>query len=361
MLPYAKLTPGPGFEARRALFYYAQRMVTAPLARRTVASLIAAAVRRDHGAAEWPLDNRGEQALAELRRDGIAVLEPLSETRAAAMADYFRAQPVVTASGELTSLEQLTPDAATAGYSLETVLRCPGLVSLLNSPDFLGLAAGYLGCKPTLSSVGVRWTFPSTGAARFQGYHRDLDDWRFLKLFIYLTDVDADCGPHTYVRRSHVTAFGVTAPTYTEAGLASRFGSDSLATITGPRGETFIADTIGVHRAGRPRLRPRLMLQVQYSLLPVYAFLYRPWESDCDDLDLYCNRLLLQETAAEGAQMAARPDGHQFGETGPPAASTRRARTLGATSEGRSSGAKKSAASISRPQAGSQARQEPAS
>jgi hypothetical protein len=352
MFPYAKLSPGPGFQAGRAALYYAQRLVTAPPARNAVSALIAANVRRRHGpAADWPLEGAGERALEELRRDGLAMLAPPPRAEIAAMADYFRVAPVVGPRGEPVGLDELPAGTAAAGYSLDTVLACPGLLALLNTPRFLGLAAAYLGCKPTLSSVGVRWTFPSAkGAARFQGFHRDVDDWRFLKLFIYITDVDEGSGPHTFVRTSHRSAFGVTAPRYTADALAARFTAGNIATVTGPAGTTFIADTLGVHRGGRPTLRPRLMLQVQYSLLPVFAFLYHPRAGHDAMFDAYCNRLLL---APGGA--------HQTGDTGAPASSARRARTPGAVSAGRLSAKKKSAASISRPQAGAQGRQEPAS
>lgn len=296
MLPYAQLRPGPGFEARRALFYYAQRAVTLPGARGLLSSLIAGQVRRRHGeAADWPLDADGKRALSELRSDGIALLTPPPKRDVEAMAAYFKAQPVVGPQGTPIALDRLPAGAAAAAYSLDTVLRCPGLVGLLNAPRFLSLASSYLGCKPTLSSVGVRWTFPAAqGEARFQGFHRDLDDWRFLKLFVYLTDVDEGCGPHTFVRQSHRTAFGLTAGAYDVEGLQARFGRDSIVTVTGAMGTTFIADTIGVHRGGRPTLRPRLMLQVQYSLLPVFAFLYRPREGLGAAVDAYCNRLLLR-------------------------------------------------------------------
>ncbi len=53
------------------------------------------------------------------------------------------------------------------------------------------------------------WSFPTKTAseadlsrASFK-FHFDLDDWRMLKFFFYLSDVDADAGPHVYVRGSH--------------------------------------------------------------------------------------------------------------------------------------------------------------
>src|SRR5690606_27847349 len=252
-----------------------QRLVTSPTARRTVSEWIAARLRRRHGAPPGEVvDLDARQAADGLRRDGVALLSPLLSPAAVAdMAGYFQCSPVVGPDGRLTRLEELPPQTAAAAYPLETVLGCPGLPAVLNAPSVLNIAADYLGCKPTLSSVGVRWSLPSAeGGARFHEFHRDVDDWRFLKLFVYLTDVDEDSGPHAYVRGSHTIAFGWTSKAYSQAEIERRFGADSLTTITGAKGASFMADTLGVHRGGRPALRPRLMLQVQYSLLPIFAF-----------------------------------------------------------------------------------------
>jgi hypothetical protein len=306
MIPYARLTPGPGFEALRALFYYAQRMATAPTARRALSALIAAVVRmRQGGPVTWPRDATCRRAVADLRTEGITRLPPLlSEVEIARFADYFAGQEVVGPDGGGVAVDQLPTDTVAAGYSLETVFACPGLVAVLNSPRVLRIASDYLGCKPTLSSLGVRWTFPGQRqAARFQQYHRDVDDWRFLKLFIYLSAVDEDAA-HTFVRGSHAKAFGLTAAAYTQDGLETRFGARKLTTVSGPRGTTFMADTLGVHRAGRPRERGRLVLQAQYSLLPVFAFRYQPVERQAPSVDAYCNRLFLRQDAVSGSGMA---------------------------------------------------------
>lgn len=297
MIPYARLKPGPGFQARRALFYYGQRMATAPVIRRALSYLIAAVVRvRQGGPVTWPRDGTCRTVLADLKKEGLAMLPPLlPRVEIKRIADYFRANMVAAPNGGRLPIEQIPAGAAAADYSLETVLACPGLLTLVNAPRVLRIAADYLGCKPTISSIGVRWTFPfSREVRRFQSFHRDVDDWRFLKLFIYLSDVDAGSGPHSFVRRSHDTAFGLTTRAYTQLEIETRFGGHKIAIVTGPMGTTFMADTLGVHCGGRPTTGPRLMLQVQYSLLPVFAFRYDPVESEAM-VDAYCNRLLLRQ------------------------------------------------------------------
>ncbi|MDB5445601.1 MAG: hypothetical protein JWQ97_918, partial [Phenylobacterium sp.] len=211
MIPYARLTPGPGFRWTHALFYYAQRLVTLPAPRRAISRLLAAAVNwRQASVRAGSVDAYGERVLDDLRQDGVALLAPLaSKRRIARISAYFMKAPVIGPDGDPTSLDDLPPGVPAAAYALATVLNCPDVMELVNSPAVMQIVAAYLGCKPTLSSLGVRWSFPTSGAgARFQTFHRDVDDWRFLKLFVYLTDVCEDSGPHCYVRTSHRSAFG---------------------------------------------------------------------------------------------------------------------------------------------------------
>lgn len=235
--------------------------------------------------------------MADLRRDGLAMLPPTATSAIEDLLAYFEQQPVQRADGSEVSLGELAGES-TAAYSLQRVLECPGLLALLNAPPILRIMSDYLGCKPTISSLGVRWSFPTDGTpTRTQNFHRDVDDWRFLKLFIYLTDVDEGSGPHCYVRTSHNSAFAWKAKSYSGAELEHRFGPDNLTTVVGPRGTTFIADTLGVHRGAAPISRPRLILQVQYSLLPVFAFLYARPPAQVGVRSAagaeYCNRLVV--------------------------------------------------------------------
>jgi hypothetical protein len=64
--------------------------------------------------------------------------------------------------------------------------------------------------------------------------------------------------------------------------------------VTGPRGTTFMVDTWGVHKGNIPVNRARLLLQVQYSILPIANFDYRPVSfAAASPHDRYTNRLIL--------------------------------------------------------------------
>lgn len=75
---------------------------------------------------------------------------------------------------------------------------------VLNDPRLVDLIAACLDCVPTLYPVNAWWPHPASKpeTTNVQYFHRDTDDWRFVTLFIYLTDVDANAGPHQLVRKA---------------------------------------------------------------------------------------------------------------------------------------------------------------
>lgn len=135
------------------------------------------------------------------------------------------------------------------------------------------------------------WQTPAYGVAPFLVQK--------LPLIVYLTDVDIGSGPHVYVDRSHRTAAQLRACPYARSAIDARYGSAAVHTVTGPRGTAFTADTYGSHTGMAPTHTPRVILQAQYSLLPVFAFHYDAVViSGTSSLDPYLNRLLIARQAA---------------------------------------------------------------
>jgi hypothetical protein len=319
LIPYAKLRPGPGFRAGRVSLYYAQRLAVGPWLRRSIARIIASLIRFGQSTDSWePVERQYANVVSTLHQQGVATLPGfVTEDKANSILNYLLGEDVLLADGRLMPTERLPPDTPMAVYPLQTLTKNRELLSLVNAAPVLRIAADYLGCKPTLSGLGAYWSFPENEPAvsasgtrnlgiptvidrliYTQHFHRDLDDWRFVKLFVYLTDVDHGSGPHAYVMQSHRTVAHFRARRYSRRVIDSRYGSDKVRTILGPRGTAFMADTYGIHAGMVPTLAPRLILQAQYSLLPVFAFHYEPVEAeDTSDLDAYVTRLILRRRA----------------------------------------------------------------
>jgi hypothetical protein len=220
----------------------------------------------------------------------------LNSAQLADVKDYLFARDVLTNDGRSAPALHVPPDVRMACYPLETILECPHLLEAINRHELLALAREYLGCEPTLSSLRIDWSFPC-GVGRqpdVQHFHRDYDDWRFFKLFVYLTDVTERNGPHEFVRSSHVASGRVFASPFEVEDIRRTYGQDSIVRVLGPAGTTFLVDTWGIHRGSVPMDGRRLMFQAQYSLLPVYKFKYRPQRvARAAGLPAYTNRLLL--------------------------------------------------------------------
>ena len=147
---------------------------------------------------------------------------------------------------------------------------------ILNSPLLLKIAKSYLG--PSIKSVGtiLWWTHPANVSeeerikqAHF--FHRDVDDYKFLKIFFYLTDMNSSDGAHVFVKGTHKPGFkeffeeGLRVKRYTDEQINVRFPNKSHV-VLGKSGDGFAEDTLGFHKANSPIKNPRLAFEVVYAI-----------------------------------------------------------------------------------------------
>jgi hypothetical protein len=110
---------------------------------------------------------------------------------------------------------------------------------------------------------------PDSEAA--QMYHFDLDRLKWLKIFIYLTDVGPNDGPHSFIEGTHVTK-GIPSKflqkgyvRLSDEEVESEFDKGREKIFVAPRGTIIIEDTRGLHKGSVASGNPRLMLQLQLS------------------------------------------------------------------------------------------------
>jgi hypothetical protein len=129
------------------------------------------------------------------------------------------------------------------------------------------IADAYLGADSIILNSYILATFPDDGSHYNPdfGFHYDLDDYRFLKLFIYLTDVDEESGPHQIIANSHLgnTVFRFFNRRLSDT-LPLRF-ANNIKVMLGKKGEGFFEDTLCYHKGTRP-VKPRMILQLQFAL-----------------------------------------------------------------------------------------------
>lgn len=300
-MQFAQLKPGRAFSPLHSLLYYFQRLVTVRRLRRFISSGLCASVRTRTGIYFISPDIMAKTAryLDALRAVGLTDLGVVfTKDQLADIQNYLSGKSLKeNGSGRhVFTLQNVPQNVRMGDYELGDILHCPHIVKLANSPALLALATEYIGCKPTLSAIGLRWSFPVEAEGEgLQAFHRDSDDWRFLKVFVYLTDVDEECGPHVYVKGTHQARAPLRLRPYSDTEVRKAYGTDRCVAVTGPAGFAFAADTYGIHKGAVPVKRPRLLLQLQYSILPVYMYHYQPLSYQAaNQFDRYVNRLIFQ-------------------------------------------------------------------
>ena len=172
-------------------------------------------------------------------------------------------------------------------------------MAIANDPRVLGLVEAWMGVKPTLAALRVWWSTPTaTGEPEHaELFHRDVDDLQFIKLFVYLTDVGEDTGPHIFVEGWQRIDKLTRIARYTDEQVAEAFGEDAIRRFTGPAGTAFLENTYGMHRGLPPRAGPRLIFQPLYAQRPLIFGPKRPVISASElslKVDPYVNRVFVE-------------------------------------------------------------------
>ncbi len=155
--------------------------------------------------------------------------------------------------------------------SSEELMACPEIRDFVLSPELLAVVARYFGTVPVLSNLHLFWTPPNNTMEKSQKYHFDTEDYRQLKLFINVFDVDAAAGPLTLLPADASQA--VSRRTGYVGGRRSRMEDEQVSRVApgnavqalAPAGGGILIDTSRcLHFGSRGNRRERLVLQVQF-------------------------------------------------------------------------------------------------
>lgn len=175
-------------------------------------------------------------------------------------------------------------------------------------PAILAVAQNFLGTVPIHVQTNSWWTFPPPASANTQDrlarlenknaqrFHQDQEFITFIKVFIYLTDVDENSGPHVYVEGSandyeDKLPTKISSTRRTDNDIYKAFGKDRVKSITGRKGQITFVNTRGFHRGSSVKEGNRLLLQLEYAS----SLYFNP----VDSFDVTClsteNKLLMRE------------------------------------------------------------------
>jgi hypothetical protein len=189
----------------------------------------------------------------------------LSQTGVLDLPDAFTGQ-------ELEGLRTYLGDRP--AYDIAGCISSLRVRDLLHRPEIMRgalqyreLARDHLGCEPVLAAIAAFWTSPAGEPSSLNSWHRDRDDFRALKVFIYITDVDEHSGAHQFIEGSHNPGLAdifYTGNCRQVKGLDEYF-KGRIDTIVGPAGKTWAENTYGLHRGLRPTTRARCVLEYVYT------------------------------------------------------------------------------------------------
>jgi hypothetical protein len=290
------------FASLRGIVFFAQRRVLKPKAREWVAGFVSRFLPRAASEKIQPT-----KAATSLAHEGFAMLESVvSPQMVEDMRRHLTQQriyaPYLDDMPELMIDDPELPDTHVLTVREEGLVTCPHLLEIANHPDIIAAVEGTFGCKPTIGYMQAWWSVPTPdGKPRYaEIFHRDFDDVAFLKLFIYLTDVEAENGPHEFILASHKDPGLRPIRRYSDKEVMASFSSNRLVRFTGKAGTVFLENTTGLHR-GLPVCKGRrLILQIVYSMLPMAYGPAKPYHRDLFDrpagpIDPYTNRIYVSQ------------------------------------------------------------------
>jgi len=217
----------------------------------------------------------------QIARDGYYIFENrMPEHVCQAVEDFARTCPALMedefgVSNEPAVYDPSRPAARLYKIREKDSLASPAIQSLMADEAFMRIAEAYLQTRAAVGGIDCWWSAPygngpSSQAAQL--FHFDFDaPPRWLKLFVYVTPVGSDNGPHVYVKGSHrgnlTAGRNLVARGYAripDADIDEAFGTNAPVEIMGPRGTVFLADTRGFHKGKHPTKGDRLICQLLY-------------------------------------------------------------------------------------------------
>jgi len=219
-------------------------------------------------------------------KEGYQRLSPLSKEKCEKIVEALKLLPFKARTKPHIIVGLNYSDAQSNIYEVgdqSTIISIPEVRELSNDHKLLSIVRDYLGAEPIQTQASSWWSANVNKleqAKAAQKFHQDRTYKKFVKLFLYLTDVTKENGCHVYVPYSMPNHFrlrkgGVQPP---KNRLSERVSDeyieknyDEIVYLTGPMGTMNLVDTQGWHKGNVPRRgQYRLLIQLEWSSDAIY-------------------------------------------------------------------------------------------
>jgi len=218
-----------------------------------------------------------EQIASDVCETGLSTGLALSDAACAALQRYAETEVFhIDGPDGPQALRPGTPIPPDARYGVyyNASVRAPEIGRLSRDPVLLEAAARYLKDAPRFIGATLWWCFAGPEPEWLENtysshWHYDIDDYRSVKFFFYLTDVADGDGAHCYLRGTHRArplSIALLARRFTDRDVRAAFPDASEVTVTGPAGTGFAIDNFGLHRGLPCTGRHRLALEVCFGI-----------------------------------------------------------------------------------------------
>lgn len=219
---------------------------------------------------------------SDIQKNGYHVFrERLPDALCDELLNYATTAPCVrrgtddvgSADVRLEKFPRINPDGVRFDFNEEELINHPVIQKLMADRSFIAVAQKYLQAQPIIDVVAMWWNVasprPDKGAAQY--WHFDMDRIKWLKFFVYLTDVGPENGPHSFVSGSHRNG-GISSSLLkkgysrlSDEEVSSNYSPERFIEFTAPRGTVIAEDTRGLHKGKHLTKGDRLVFQMQFS------------------------------------------------------------------------------------------------
>ena len=226
------------------------------------------------------LNNRSLENLEALRESGFVKLDPLNN---------FQIDKILTQINEMPFKEVVNDrnEVVKNVYNNEDLVKSFELLSLATNDEIIGVLSEYFGCLPKIQYLAAWRTFDNDDELSEMFFHMDHHGHKFVKLFLYLSDVKEGDGHHQFVKESHdwpkfdkILSLKDKKNVRNQVIAKRKWKGDfwmnndsviqslrnKVISVTGNSGTFFMEDTSGLHRGTKITSgKPRLLFQVLYT------------------------------------------------------------------------------------------------
>lgn len=160
---------------------------------------------------------------------------------------------------------------------MSEILNIDEIQNLVTDSNLLTIVQNFLNCKPILSQTNY-WksitgkTNDAILTKNAQKFHRDFDHEKWIKIFIYLNDINNNNGPHCFVKGSQNKIIpNEKWGRHSDSWILQNFNKDDIKYFTGKKGTIIFENTRGFHKGTHVLEKERNILQLEFSINKQYA------------------------------------------------------------------------------------------